>query len=115
MKHKSDKLSALKFIPKPIDSKDVNEKIEENLKIFKGSELYSTLEKIYYEVEKSGKISCDLEGAARENDYDEHTYGNGYWSLICNQTAALKNVLKICKQLSKKRDKILFKKKVYIK
>jgi hypothetical protein len=115
MKHKSDKLSALKFVPNQIDFKEVNENIEENLKIFKNCELFSIIEKIYYVVNNSEKLSGELENAAHENDFDENTHGNGYWSLICNLSAALKNVLKICKQMTKKRDKLLFNKKVYVK
>lgn len=115
MKHKSDKLSALKFVPKPIDFKEIQETIGENLAIFKDSEIFLVLEKIYYVVDSSEKLSSELESAAREYDFDENTHGNGYWSLNFNLNAALKNVLKICKQMTKKRDKLLFNKKNYVK
>ena len=115
MKSKSDKLNALKFIGRSVDTKELNDQISENLKLFNNTEFYPLLEKIYWQVECSEKISVELEVAAHENDFDKNTAGNGYWSFILNYNAAIKKVSKICKQLTRNRDKLLFNKKFYVK
>lgn len=115
MKHNSEKFSTLKFTPKSIDIKEVNEKVEESLKLFKSSKIFSLLEKVHFETEKSGKITSALEIRAHENDFDENLQGNGYWSLICNQQAAINNILKVLKKITKKREKLLFNEKAHIK
>lgn len=116
MKSKIDKLSALKFVGKSLDTKELSELLSNSLGIFKKDlEFYQSLEKIYWLVENSTKLSVELEIAARENDFDENTMGNGYWSFIHSYSAIEEKVLKICKQLTKNRDKFLFKKKFYVK
>lgn len=115
MKSKIDKLSALKFVAKSLDTQELSQRISENLTLFKGSDFYQLLEKIYWQVENSTKLSAELEIAAYENDFDNNTIGNGYWSFIHSYNAVESNVLKICKQLSKNREKFLFKKKFYVK
>lgn len=115
MKSKSHKLSALKFVGKSVDIKELSELIRENLKLFKDTEFYPLLEKFYWQLESSAKLSIELEVAAQENDFDKNVTGNGYWSFIHNYNAAIKVVSKICKQLRKNRDKLLFNKKFYVK
>lgn len=115
MKSKSDKLGALKFVGKSVDIKELSEHISDNLKLFKETEFFTLLEKIYWQVESCAKLSVELEIAAHENDFDKNAAGNGYWSFIHNYNAAIKIVSKICKQLTKNRDKLLFNKKFYVK
>lgn len=115
MKSKAEKFSALKFTPESVDVTELCGKIDENLKFFKNTELFLILEKIYWLVENSAKLSVELEVAAHECDFDTNSAGNGYWAFIHSYNAASEILMKICKKLALNREKVLFKKKFYVK
>lgn len=115
MKSKIEKFNALKFTPKSVDVFELCEKIDENLKFFKNTELFPILEKIYWLVENSAKLSVELEVAAHECDFDENSAGNGFWAFIHSLNAAAEILMKKCKKLATNREKVLFNKKSHVK
>ena len=112
-----DKFARLKFIPPTFDVEHLQTNVFDNYNYFcthknpESSQLASALQKLNVNLEKLSVLKVILENHAREFDYDENTPGNGFWSYIHNFGCAVKNVRKICKQLTKNRDKMLFKKK----
>jgi hypothetical protein len=115
MKSKMEKFSVLKYTPKSANLSELCEKIDENLKFFKNTEIFLILEKIYWLVENSEKLSVELEVAAHECDFDTNSAGNGFWAFIHCFNTASEILMKICKKLSTNREKVLTKKKFYVK
>jgi hypothetical protein len=118
LEHKFDRL---KFIPPTFDVEHLQSNIFDNYNYFsnhknpESSQLSSALQKLNVNLEKLSELKAILESHARECDYDENTPGNGFWSYIHNFGCVVKNVRKICHELTKNREKMLFNKKSYSK
>lgn len=116
---KENKYASIKFHPPTIETAHLRANVLDNLnyfQTFKDSELLalaSILQKLNIHLEKISDILPILENSARNSDYDENVPGNGFWSYLHMFNCALKNVRKICKQLTKNRTKLLFNRKCY--
>ncbi|KAL7041373.1 hypothetical protein ACKWTF_000748 [Chironomus riparius] len=112
-----DKFARLKFVPPTFEVEHLQTNVFDNYNYFcthknpESSQLASALQKLNVNLEKLSVLKVILESRAREFDYDENTPGNGFWSYIHNFGCAVKIVRKICNQLTKNRDKMLFNKK----
>jgi hypothetical protein len=113
------KFSRLRFTVPAFEIEHLRANVLDNYNYFcnqKSSEslqLSSVLQKLNKNLEKVSDLKTNLQNAAQQCDYDENTPGNGFWSYFHNFSCALKNVRKVCMQLTKNRDKMLFNKKFY--
>lgn len=112
----------LKFIPQSNEQLEyLRENVYHNIEYFKAqkntesTQLVENLEQLEINLENTVKILKNLEIAAQECDYDANTPGNGFWSYVHNLNCATKSANKVCRQLTKNREKLLFNKKFYIK
>jgi Na+-transporting NADH:ubiquinone oxidoreductase subunit NqrC len=115
------KFANLKFRPQLFDIEKLQANISNNFEYFNSqsssasTELLKCLQKLSLTLEKSSQIYSEVESAAQMSDYDENSIGNGYWSFLHNFVSAEKQINKICKQMTKCRDKIFFNRKHYCK
>lgn len=122
MKSKNlNKFDKIKFNPHSIEVEQLRSNVGENFNFFniqkspESAQLAIVLQRLTLNLEKLSKIQSLLEDAAHDSDYDELIRGNGFWSYIHNFNCAIKVAEKICMQLTKNREKILFNKKFYTK
>lgn len=77
--------------------------------------LKTNLQNLKTNVENCEKIVVEIESFASDYDFDNETPGNGYRSFIDVFKSAVKKTTKICNQLIKNREKILFREIYYTK
>lgn len=77
--------------------------------------LKSKLQSLKANVEKCDKIIVQIECFASDYDFDNETPGNGYRSFVDIFSSAITKTTKICQQLIKNREKILFSEIYYTK
>lgn len=114
-----DKFERIKFSVPNLNIEHSQRKVLENYNYFsvqknlESCQISSVLNKLNLNLEKISENKSKTESLARHYDYDENTPGNGFWTILHNLCCAVENVEKICAELTKTREKILFNKKSY--